>query len=298
MSRSTRVRSFVLWSAVLIAVAAFPLQTQAQRHGPYRGPYPGPVVRSTVFVGGFGYGYGYPFYPYFGFGFGYPWGGPWGYPWGYPPYGYGYGYYGYPAYDPLTSSVRVDVDQRDAQVFVDGYAAGVVDEFDGVWQRLRVRPGPHEITIYLNGYRTVRRSLYLGPGADQKIRLTMDKLPGGETSEPPPAPSDPPIPDQTDEARAFRDPQRPPERAPEREIDVARAAFGTLAIRVQPADAEIFVDGERWSAPAGQDRLSIRLTEGRHRIEVRKEGFVAYTEEVLIRRNATMTLNVSLLRQD
>jgi len=65
---------------------------------------------------------------------------------------------------------------------------------------------------------------------------------------------------------------------------------------VQPADAEVFVDGERWTTSAGEDRLTIRLTDGRHHIEIRKDGFRRYLEDVLVRRNATMTLNVALTR--
>jgi len=39
------------------------------------------------------------------------------------------------------ASVRLDVSPRDAEVYVDGYYAGVVDDFDGILQRLRVEPG-------------------------------------------------------------------------------------------------------------------------------------------------------------
>ena len=80
------------------------------------------------------------------------------------------------------------------------------------------------------------------------------------------------------------EPPRPPQ----------AAQFGTLSLRVVPADAEVFVDGERWTGPAGSDRVTIQLTPGRHRVEVRKQGLQTYTEEVLIREGATLTLNVSL----
>ena len=70
-----------------------------------------------------------------------------------------------------------------------------------------------------------------------------------------------------------------------------------LSVRVQPIDAEVLVDGEAWTTPAGS-RLVIQLAPGRHRVTVRKAGFDTYTEEVLIRVGATMTLNVSLLRGD
>ena len=36
--------------------------------------------------------------------------------------------------------------------FVDGYFAGQVDDFDGVFQRLKLEPGPHRIEISADGY--------------------------------------------------------------------------------------------------------------------------------------------------
>ena len=44
-------------------------------------------------------------------------------------------------------------------------------------------------------------------------------------------------------------------------------------------------------------RLAVELSPGRHHIEVRKDGFVTYEEDVLIRSGATLTLNVSLTKR-
>jgi hypothetical protein len=86
------------------------------------------------------------------------------YPWGWGGYGFG-GYYGYDPwyygghgrYNQYYSrrddgSVRLKVTPRDATVYVDGYYAGVVDDFDGIFQRLPLEPGPHRIEIQLDGY--------------------------------------------------------------------------------------------------------------------------------------------------
>ena len=62
----------------------------------------------------------------------------------------------------------------------------------------------------------------------------------------------------------------------------------------QPADAEILVDGERWTTTPGQEQIAIRLPEGRHRIEVSRAGYARYVEDVLIRVNRGLTVNVSL----
>lgn len=105
------------------------------------------------------YGSWYPYgFGSWGLGF-YMW-DPYWYGWG-SPYGYGYGYgygagYGYVGRFDETGSVRTRVKPRDAQVFVDGYYVGVVDEFDGAFQRLRLDTGPHRIEIRKEGFETLR----------------------------------------------------------------------------------------------------------------------------------------------
>ena len=189
---------------------------------------------------------------------------------------------------------------REAKVFVDGYSAGVVDDFDGTFQRLRARSGGHEVTVYLDGYRTVSQHVYSVPTRRRTSGSRWRRPRAGEVSEPPPAPQPPPSrgreggdPDRPQVERPSRgEPQDPPiEQAPP-------TRYGTLSIAVQPVDAEIYLDGERWTgpspAPGAIQRLTIRVTEGRHRVEIRKEGFATYSEQILIGRDRTLTLNVSL----
>src|SRR5205085_7112607 len=96
-------------------------------------------------------------------------------------------------FGPRVATVRTRVTPRDAQVFVDGYSAGVADDFDGVFQRLQLVPGQHEITFYLPGYRTYRESVYLSSGSSHNLRHTMVQRPAGEPDEAAPVPSGPPI---------------------------------------------------------------------------------------------------------
>jgi hypothetical protein len=274
----------IIWSGLILfsLAAALPETAEAQRRRP--GPR---LVRASVVVVDAGYQRWYA--PRFRWS---QW-GPYGSP--YPPYGYGY------LRDAVTTSVRLEVTPREAEVFVDGYLAGTVDDFDGIFQRLRLTPGPHEITIYLEGYRTLHESLYLSPGGDRKLRYTMVPLSSGEAAEPPPSPAEAGRPEQgappADEA-GRRLPSAPGSPGGQGEQGPRAAQvpgrFGTLALRIQPGDAEILIDGERWETPAGGDRVAIQLAEGRHRVEVRKAGFTTYAEDVLIRRDSTLSLNVSL----
>jgi len=98
---------------------------------------------------------------------------------------------------------------------------------------------------------------------------------------PPPPPDDPRDPD------APRAPEPPRGRA-------GNAAYGTLAIKVQPGDAEVSIDGEPWRGPGGQDRLTVDVPEGSHTVEIRKAGFRTYVTQIDVRRGQTTPLNVSL----
>ena len=73
--------------------------------------------------------------------------------------------------------------------------------------------------------------------------------------------------------------------------------FGAVAIRVQPGDAEVFIDGERWEASNGE-RMLVQLTDGSHRIEVRKAGYRTYTTTVRSAAARRCSVNVSLSPND
>ena len=271
MRRTTRLA--VLATLTLILLAIQPTTSEAQRRGPVRRP----LGRSVVLAGGF---YGYPFYDPFFFGV-YPW---YPYPfWAYPP-----PWFYQTAYDQ-TGAIRLEVKPREAQVYVDGQYAGIVDDFDGMFQRLHVAAGDHEVVLYLKGYRTVRQNLHLTPGGDYRVRYTMEPLKAGEANEPPPVPPPRPAPPEPTPAA----PPAPAEPAP-----AQAQGFGALSIRVQPAGAEVLIDGERWQGPEGQERLVVQVSEGTHRVEVRKEGYVTFSTDAQVRGGETATLNVSLPPRD
>ena len=150
---------------------------------------------SPPYTGGGGH---YPYYPYYpGYGFIYdpfysyyysPYYRGYGYwnPWG---YGYGLGYFSYDPYlfggigDPGyyggggssgggsyiqryqgAGSLRLKIKPADAQVYIDGYYVGVVDSFDGVFQKLNVDAGPHRVELKAEGYETTDFEVVVTPG--------------------------------------------------------------------------------------------------------------------------------------
>ena len=108
------MRRKILLSSSLLFVAALATAWPSTAYAQGRGRGGGRVVVASgpVFYS--------PFYDPFFYGYGYgPWGpGPWGYPYG----GYRWA---------NEASLRLDVKPRDAQVYVDGYYAGIVDQYDG-----------------------------------------------------------------------------------------------------------------------------------------------------------------------
>jgi hypothetical protein len=180
-----------------------------------------------------------------------------------------------PSYVP-GSAIRFEITPKQAEVFADGNFAGIVDEFDGVFQRLYLPSGQHEITIYRDGFRTVHQTVYLTPNQSFKVRYTMQQLAPGEVAEPRPVPPAPPA------APGFSD------------SELQQSIYGTLTVRMAPRAAAVLIDGERWQRPESQDGLIVQLAEGVHRVEINSDGYESFSSDVSIRRGETTSLNVSL----
>jgi len=175
--------------------------------------------------------------------------------------------------DADSSAARLLVSPRQTEVYVDGNPAGTADDFDGFTQRLRVPPGPHEIELFLQGYRSVRENVLFAPGQSYKLRHRMEPLTPGEP-----------------------EPERPkPGRAPAEValVEPRQPSYGTLSITVRPLPATVWIDDERWEA-LESEALSIQLAEGRHRVEIEGEGRSRYSTIVRVLEGETTTLNVGL----
>jgi len=96
------------------------------------------------YYGGYGLGYGYGGYGGFFGGYYDPWYDPW---YGaYPTYGGGY------QTPSDEGALRLKIKPKDAEVYVDGYFEGAVDDFDGIFQRLHLDAGVHRIEVRAAGY--------------------------------------------------------------------------------------------------------------------------------------------------
>ena len=159
------------------------------------------VERTSPPYSGGGYYPSYPYYPYYpGYVYdpfysfyyspyynNYAYWNPWGYGYGlgyfsYDPYLFGamaypgsYGGGGTGAYESSgggsyvqhyqgAGSLRLKIKPANAQVYIDGYYVGVVDSFDGAFQKLNVDAGPHRVELKAEGYETTDFEVVVTPG--------------------------------------------------------------------------------------------------------------------------------------
>ncbi len=123
---------------------------------------------------------------YGAFGLGYLYYSPWGWDPGYYGYGYGRGYgygggsgYGgrYAPYGYDLGRVKLKVRPRDAEVFVDNYFAGYVDDFDGFLQALKLDSGGYRIEIRKPGFETLHFDVRVQPDRTITFRGEMKAMP-------------------------------------------------------------------------------------------------------------------------
>jgi hypothetical protein len=79
---------------------------------------------------------------------------------------------------PYYGSVRIEgrpKDLRDVSyVYVNGELVGVVDDFDGVSQRLHLPPGEYDIGIELEGYEYIEKHIIVTSNRTYKVYYELD----------------------------------------------------------------------------------------------------------------------------
>jgi hypothetical protein len=320
MSRLIRRASGIVALAALVAVSALPADAahaaRTRPHGssstseqhasgrsaeraPARAHQPPTRAEGHATYGygydyGYGYGYGYGGWEY-GPGFGYGFYGPWwslGLAWGWPGYWTDGGYYGagaYPApYGPRRAGIEIGpafvetaVRPKKAQVLLDGEPIGQARDFNGTWDTLELDPGRHLLAFEARGYMTLEVGLEAQAGRAYRIAYALREGEGKDprSSAVPPAPMPdvrPAPPAETPSPRATAG--EPPPRG---EAGLSR---GLLKIRVAPADAAVYLDGEFLGRGDELARLhgAIPVASGAHRVEVVRPGFKSREERVIV----------------
>ena len=166
----------VVGRAVPRETAPHPARTpRTNAQGGFDGRNRGVFVAPRVYNSYYYYPRRYYPYGYGAFGLGYFYYDP--YTW-YPP-NYYPGYYGSYSggyYDPFfydVGELRIIVSPRFADVYVDGYFAGRVDDYDGIFQALKLEAGAHHIQIVAQGYSPLDFDVRIEPNRKITYRGTL-----------------------------------------------------------------------------------------------------------------------------
>ncbi len=220
-----------------------------------------PTANAQHYGHGFGHGYGHGYGHGFGHGFGHGLGGS--------------AFYGPESYRSNDGSVRISKEFRnDAQVYVDGAHVGVVDDFDGIFQRLRLSPGRYEIEI--EGDRTFRQQIFVSRGRTYKVRLGIEPNAAAELTSGTEASS----------------------RAGRTGYAADRFDSGAIRIQVKPNEdkAQVYVDGAHAGVVDDFDGVFQRLNlpTGRHDVEIRLAGHRTFRQQVFVSPRRTYKLRHQL----
>jgi PEGA domain len=80
------------------------------------------------------------------------------------------------AYSGENGSLKLKVKPRTAQVYLDGYLVGLVDDFDGMFQHLHAPAGGHRLEIRQDGYKPLVADVMVQPDATTTFRGTLEPM--------------------------------------------------------------------------------------------------------------------------
>ena len=211
-----------------------------------------------------------------------------GYGWYGYPYPYGYDPYPYPYPAPWyvesgasgSGEVRLDVSQKDATVYVDGFYVGVVDDFNGIFHHLKLTAGPQRIEIRKPGYETLVLDVNAQPNQTITYRDVMQPAAADVNNTASPA---------TAAAPPAADTTRPMPGAPLPRMVVG--APGEVLFEVSPKEAQVYVDGFYVGTIDNFNGRSQRLTlpPGPHHLVMRATGYEDLEVDMNIQPRQTMT---------
>ncbi|MDD5542978.1 MAG: PEGA domain-containing protein [Acidobacteriia bacterium] len=261
----------------------------------------------------YGHGYFYRPYGYPSFGFSYWGGGPYYDPYSYPyPYAYSGPGYGYPPPPPgysmtyedrpqspnsRTAWLRIDVQPRDAAVYIDGEYAGLASDFEGGKRLLPVSPTDHTVRLEAQGFQSARIDLRVNPLQTLDVKQHLAPLAHSSTSPGEPPNSSPPPDDSRNTPPNLRQPysgapprgrRTPPTYAEKQQpTDAApQAEFGSIVLKFAPAlgQATVYIDDRMIGTTEANDPVFEvnDVPVGTHSIRVTRDGYDEFNAEISV----------------
>ena len=173
-----------------------------------------------------------------------------------------------------TGSVRLDVVPNDADVYVDGYYAGVVSDFSGTFHHLSIAAGPHVLEFRKEDMETVVVPIFVQP--DHTVTYTGKMVPAQPGAD-------------VDETMQ---PAVPPGG------EIPWSPPGDLRFDVTPKNAQAYVDGYFIGTVDDFEgrRRRLSLAPGAHHIALHAPGYESVEADVSIESRQTTMYKGALVR--
>jgi len=75
-----------------------------------------------------------------------------------------------------NGSLRLKINPKQAQIFIDGAYVGVVDNFDGAFQKLSLQGGGHKVELKADGYQPLQFEVLISPNETSTYKGEMKRV--------------------------------------------------------------------------------------------------------------------------
>jgi hypothetical protein len=180
----------------------------------------------------------------------------------------------------------VDVKPNRAEVWVDGKFVADARDLDGDPSYLWLKQGTHHVVVYKAGFKSFDEEVDVRTGVLRQLKLQLEK---GDSQPPAPSARDTRPPEARVES-ARPQPQPAPQPAP----PPAGEAQEGIALRVEPRDATVYIDGKYLGI--ARELGALPLTAGHHRIELARPGYRELSQEFDVEAGRRTDLALSMER--
>lgn len=211
--------------------------------------------------------------------------------------------------NPNLAVVDTNIHPKHTRLYLDGRFIGLADDFDGYPDFLYLEPGKYRLECRLGGYQTNLVEIEAEAGYRYDIRFRMKRIKGEkkehwwdrpERPKPVKRVYGPEGAGSPPKVAAGPDPSLRPDLGGEPTAPAQGPSdsekMGSLALRVVPPSAAVYLDGEFLATgrELGQLENPVAVKPGPHRLDVVAPGFRGETREVQVAPGETVRLNVTL----